>query len=225
MPPVSVILGLLFLVLPSALYGPQVDHKEDPLDRQIDSFQLHNETFLDAVARVNQLAEVSISIEFILKESGSAPNIQYPRFDSLIKGGSVKEVLDQVCALDGRFTWSSYKNTVNVFPQSSLHAGETYLLNRHLSRLEIKNVSDPAQAIFQTVGLLPPPHEQIAFMQTGGSGFYSKSLSITLTDVTVRQAFDEIAEHLGTGHGWTFSGAKNFRMIRFHASLLPQTSP
>src|SRR5438132_916116 len=101
------------LCLPSILSstGFQHGHAEDPLDKRIDSLQLQNETILDALARMNAATELSVSFEAILKESLSSQDVGYPRFTTRIEGGSVREILDRICVLDGRFTWSRYKNT------------------------------------------------------------------------------------------------------------------
>jgi len=72
---------------------------------------------------------------------------------------------------------------------------------------------------------LPGPREQIAFSQAGGAPEFFKPFTAALHDVSVREAIDEVADHLGRGYGWTLFGAQNFRMIRFHAKLIPVQEP
>ena len=219
---ISRILPILLFVGTSSFSKLQQDDAKDPLYRRMDGFQLQNETVRDALAKFNMASELSMSVETILKENLSERNVEFPRFDLKIEGGRARDVLDRICALDSRFKWSRYKNTINVYPKSALAAGGRYFLNRKQRLVQFKNLSDPAQAVIRTVALLPGPLEQIAFSQVGGAGEFSVTWNPTFKNVTVRQVLDEIAEHLCSGCGWTFSGAKNFRVIRVHSKLLPE---
>lgn len=222
---VSWLRGILWLILIPLSCDLQPGQTEDPLDKIMQGFQLQDETILDALARINAATGLSVSVELILKDNLSDHEVEYPRLNSLVNGGQTKKILDAICALDARFTWSRYKNTINVYPRRSIGAGDKYFMNRRLAHIEIKESLDPAQAVFQTVSRLPGPLEQIAFMQTGGEVGFPRPWNLSLNGVTVRQAFDEIAEHLGKGYGWTLSGAKNFRVIRFHARLITEPEP
>jgi len=106
-----------------------------------------------------------------------------------------------------------------VFPKTSLNAKDSYLMNRELPAIELHEVLDPAQAVFYAVGKLPGPLEQVAFQQAGGVPEFSRPFSAQYANLTVRQLLNRIAGELGPNYGWTLSGAKNFRIVRFHAAL------
>jgi len=163
-----------------------------------------------------------MSVEFMLKDKLVDPNVNYSRFTLRVEGGRLRDVLNRICNLDGQFTWSRYKDTINIYPKASWKSGDAYFLNRQFVDIEIKEISDPAQAVFQTVARLPGKLEQVAFIQTGGAAEFPRPWDLKLNEVTVRQAFDEIAMHIGKGHGWSLYGAKEFRIIRFHAKMLPE---
>ena len=86
-------------------------------------------------------------------------------------------------------------------------------------RFNGRRVLDPAKGLFQAVASLPPPHEQVAFMQAGGAAEFAKPWNSSFSNLTVRQILDEIAEHIGKGRGWTLSGANDFRVVQFHLAL------
>jgi hypothetical protein len=66
---------------------------------RIEGFELQGETFLNALAKFNSETELSVSVELMLKEKVSDPNIEYRRLNSLIEGGPARNVIDRVCAL------------------------------------------------------------------------------------------------------------------------------
>ena len=216
------LLTLLCLSACSPQLGPQDVRPEDPLDRKVSAVQLEDETIADAFAKLNAETELSMSVEFMLKDKLVDPNVNYSRFTLRVEGGRLRDVLDRICDLDRQFTWSRYKDTINVYPKASWKSGDAYFLNRQFADIELKEVSDPAQAVFQTVARLPGKLEQVAFIQTGGAPEFPRPWDLKSNDVTVRQAFDEIAMHIGKGHGWSLYGAKESRIIRFHAKILPE---
>jgi hypothetical protein len=216
------LLTLLCLSACSPEAGLQDAQPEDPLERKVSAVLLENETIVDAFAKLNDQTELSMSVEFVLKDKLSDPNVSYSHFTLRVEGGPLSDVLDRICDLDRQFTWSRYKGTINIYPRASLATGDGYFLNRRLSDIQIKEISDPAQAVFQIVAHLPGKLEQVAFIQTGGAPEFPRPWDLKLNDVTVRQAFDEIAVHIGKGHGWALYGAKEFRVVRFHAKLLPE---
>jgi hypothetical protein len=82
----------------------------------------------------------------------------------------------------------------------------------------LDKVSDVANAAIQIVNQLPGPRQQIATLGTRSFAF-SQPLTREFHNVTVRQAFNEIARLLGPTYGWQFSGADDFRLIIFHERL------
>jgi hypothetical protein len=137
----------------------------------------------------------------------------------------VREILDWLCALDPRYGWSRYKSTINIVPKAVIASGDQDLLNKKLGPISFEAVSDPSRAVFQAVSQLPGPREQIAYLQAGGPATLAKPWHARFANLTVREAFDEISQALGKNYGWTLSGAKNFRVIRFHAQLTVDPRP
>jgi hypothetical protein len=64
---------------------------------------------------------------------------------------------------------------------------------------------------------LPPPKEQFAVAQMGGSTSYAKPWTATLENLTVRQVMNRAAAQLGPRGGWLFGGSKDFRFFTFYA--------
>lgn len=192
----------------------------DPLDKRVGGFELLNETFVDGLAKIDGQADLGIAVELPLKERLSDANISYLRFTSHVPGGTIRDVLNYLCSLDPRFSWSRYKDIINVYSRNTSVLGDKYFMNRRLSDTIIE-ISDPAEGIFRTTAALPGSLEQIAFSQSGALPGFSRPWNFSSDGRTLREAFDEIALHMGTGYGWTLGGANEFRVIRFHARLLP----
>lgn len=220
MPKAAYLLPLVAVLSFSSAVWAQDSGTPDDLGRKVDGFQLQDETFIDGLAKLNAQLDLSISIELRLKERLSDPNITDPRLTSPVPAGTVREVLDYLCALDRRFTWTLYKRTINVFPNDVSPIGDRYLMNRQLPDKNLE-ISDAAGAIFSTIEALPALLEQIAFSQSGALPGFPRPWNLSLGGLTVRQALDELAEHMGVGYGWTLGGANEFRVVRFHAKLLP----
>lgn len=196
----------------------------DPLDKRLGGFELLNETFVDGLAKIDGQTEFGIAVELLLKERLSDANISYTRFTSHVPRGTIRDVLNYLCSLDPHFSWSRYKQIINVYPRNTSVLGDKYFMNRRLSDT-IVEISDPAEGIFSTTAALPGSLEQIAFSQSGALPGFSRPWNLSSHGRTLREACDEIALHMGTGYGWTLGGANEFRVIRFHARLLPGGTP
>ncbi len=206
----------------SSVVVAQTPSPSSVTDRKVESFELRDETFIDGLAKLNEQVPLGLALELPLKERISDANVSYLRFNSSVPGGTVRGVLNYLCALDPHFGWSSYKNTINVYPLHAAGLGDKYFMNRRLSDTKIE-ISDLAQGIFKTIETLPGSPEQIAFSQSGALPGFSHAWTLSPDGLTLRQAFDEIALHMGAGYGWTLGGANEFRVIRFHAKLLPSS--
>jgi hypothetical protein len=191
----------------------------DLLNQPVDGFELHAQTLIDGLAKIHAIREPSFSVEFYLKKEIGDPPLGDHLISGRIKAGTLRSVLDQLIALDGGHAWSIYKHTVNVYPQSAAIAGNNYFLNRKVLKFEFTSVTDPSQLILQTASSLPGPLEQIAWRGAGSLGRFESPWTDSFTNLSVREIFDEIAEHLCGGCGWTLTGAKNFRIVQFHGQL------
>jgi hypothetical protein len=100
----------------------------------------------------------------------------------------------------------------------------TYLLNKEIAVLELKGVTDAQEAVFTVANQAPGQKQQIALLQSGRSLKFAKPWTVSFKNITVREAFDRIAEQFGATSGWQFGGAADFRVITFHDSISPKTS-
>lgn len=65
-----------------------------------------------------------------------------PHFSLHLKGNTIGEILDPLCASDTRYTWSTDGLSINLYPSGE---GPAYLLNLWLERISLNQVPDPDQ--------------------------------------------------------------------------------
>jgi hypothetical protein len=188
-------------------------------ERPVRALTLNNASLQEALAVVARESGLGIGLEEILKDGLSDPPRPEVRFSAAIPAESLSHVLDDICNRDGRYTWAINGHTINVFPKKVVGDG-AYFLNRRIGHLVFDKISDSSTAVFFTMKQLPGPLEQIAMMQTGGSMRFPTPLKADLSDVTVREALNRIAEQFGEGHGWTLSGAHRFRFVQFQTTIV-----
>jgi hypothetical protein len=97
----------------------------------------------------------------------------------------------------------------------------TYLLNKEIDVLEMKGVADAQEAVFAVADQASGQKQQIALLQSGRSLKFAKPWTASFKNISVREAFDRIAEQVGPTSGWQFGGAADFRVITFHDSISP----
>lgn len=192
---------------------------QDPLKQAAPSLELNNETILDGLGKLNQSTiGVGFAIEHPLGRTMSDKAPELRRFQVVLAPNTLANILDQLCELDPTFSWQQFGGEVNVFPRA-IKNDKTYLFNRKLDDLELKDVSDAQAAVFQAVAELPPPKEQIAIMQTGAAINFARPWTVSFKDITIREAFDRIAQQIGSSYGWQFTGSNEFRLVIFYARL------
>lgn len=191
------------------------------LEMTIVPFSLDDESVFEGFAKLNQQADISFSIERILTPKHAGPLREDPRFTRGFTGKTLREALDWLCDLDKRYSWLYVAGVVNVVPTASIHDPQ-YLLNRRLPRLVFESSRDAGMAAISTLHQLSSPPEQLAFLQMGGSVNFPKPWNARFENLTVREAFNLIAQQVGPIHGWQFSGAEDFRLIMFHYKLEPR---
>jgi hypothetical protein len=193
-----------------------VENGEKFLENKLSAFELRNETILDGLWKLARgPVPFSFGFEKPLKEKISDPEPPDLPLVLQLQNKSIREILDTLCQADARYTWSFHAGTVDVFPRAVV-GDDSYLLNRKLSRFELKNATNVQNGLLAIVRQLPPPLEQIAQAQAGGDDPYPpEPWSITLEDVTVRQVVNKLAAHGGPYGIWIFGGAKDFRAFGF----------
>jgi hypothetical protein len=208
----------LSLFLPERAPSQSQPPPQDLFQQQVGGLSLDGQTIVDAVAKLSQNRPPAYSVEFELGKtiSEGAPPVR--SLVAEVAPGTISEVLDRLCTLDTTFTWKRVGNTANLFPRS-LDGDPNYLLNRRAAVVTFTNVPDAEKAVFEAVGQLAGPKEQIAVLQTGVSLTFAKSWTATFRDITIREAFDQIAQQFGPSYGWQFGGAADFRVITFHQFL------
>jgi hypothetical protein len=153
--------------------------------------------------------------------SASAPPLR--TFDTWIAAGTLTGSLNSLCDLDPTFSWQGIGHTVNVFPRA-LAKDSSYLFNKEIDDLELKGVADAQEAVFAVVDQAPGQKQQIAVLQSGRSLRFAKPWTASFKNISVREAFDRIADQLGPTSGWQFEGATDFRVITFHDGISPKAS-
>ncbi len=208
----------LSLFLPGRASGQSQPPLQDVFQQQVGGLTLDGQTIVDALAKLSQNRPPAYSVEFELGKtiSEAAPPVR--SLVAEVAPGIISEVLDRLCKLDPTFTWKRVGNTANVFPRA-LDGNPNYLLNRRAAVLTFTNVPDAEKAVFEAVDQLSGPREGIAVLQTGISLTFPKPWTETFRDITIREAFDQIAQQFGPTYGWQFGGAADFRVITFHQLL------
>ena len=187
------------------------------LDAKIPDFFLNEDSIFIGVRMLNKPnLQIGFGFEEVLARKAADQPVPYPKISVKLKNPSTREALDAMCAADRRYTWSVDGLTVNVYP-SAISTEPGYLLNRQLAQLQIHNITDIDQGLFAIPRQLPGPLEQIAHAQIGGdASFPEEPWSLSLSDVTVRQAINRLVEHMGSSSSWIFGGSDEFRKFAFY---------
>lgn len=186
----------------------------DPLEQKV-ALELNDETIGDALGRLNQSLDLSISVEGVLPEEGKTTD---PRFRADIKDHTVAEAFNWLCDLDPRYTWTRDGNMVNFFPRR-YRDDQTYFFNRTLPLMHFENARMASDAAIQVVHQLGDPNENLICLSIGGNQTFAKAWSATFHDITVRQALNRIAQQLGPTYGWQIGGTTKQKMIIFYYKL------
>jgi hypothetical protein len=216
-------IGLFLCALPNYIRSQSVgvDAQDSLFMQPVPSVKLSSLTVIDGVALLNQTTtDVAFAIEFPLGQTFSAPAPPLRTFDTTIAADTLTGSLNSLCNLDSTFSWQRIGHTVNVFPRA-LMKDSTYLLNKEIAVLELKGVTDAQEAVFAVADQAPGQKQQIALLQSGRSLRFAKPWTASFKNISVREAFDRIAEQVGPTSGWQFGGAEDFRVITFHDSLAP----
>jgi len=179
---------------------------------------LQNGTILDGIAELTRtVSEATFSFEVELGDTLPESHTPIGRFSLDLRDQTVSQILNELCRADQRYKWSRDGWMINVFPAKTT---PSYLLNRNLERLSFTKVTNAQDAVFITVKQLPAPFEQIAVVQPGGNISYSQPWTSTFDHLTVRQAFNRVAEHVAPRTGWIFGGRNGFRTVMFYTGEL-----
>lgn len=187
----------------------------DPFEQKIDLLELKDETLGDALGRLNQMLDISMSVEGILPEEGTVPNA---KFTASVENRTLAEVLNWLCALDSRYTWIRDGNSVNLFPRASSN-DPSYFFNRVLPKLSFQHLRRADDAAVALVHQLGDPNENLIVLGTGVTEGFAEPWTASFNNITVRQALNRIAQQLGPTYGWQIGGTTKARLIVFHYKL------
>lgn len=186
-----------------------------PFDRMVPTIVLKQQTMFEVFARVFESTGISVSVERVLGAEDASK--MDPEFTATLQGGKPSVVLDEVCALDGRYAWSRDENTLNVFPRR-LVGDPDYAFNRRTTDFNLSEVTSPAVAAIQAANELSGPRGHLTVLDVGGFDF-PKPWTVTFKGVTLRQAMNRIAEHACSTCGWQLSGTEATPIVMFYRRL------
>lgn len=198
-----------------------VGGKPAPLSQRLLTFSLENETIFEGLGKINEQAELAISVEGIAGE----PRGAIPRFSLKTSNQDVRGMLGLVVGLDQRYTWKLDGRTINVFPRS-VADDSNYLLNRRVPVLTISNAKDVDEAVNQVM-LQAAADQPILLDSMGSPPSFAEPWSVVLKDCSLREIFNRIAARSGPTYGWQFvtTRSRNFRQLNFHSRLAGPRRP
>lgn len=188
-----------------------------PLDTELPLLELKQVTLFQAVQQISSgPAQFTVGFESVLRPNFSDPPIPEPRFSLRLEKTTLRRILDQICALDGRYAWSATGSTLNFYPKRT-EGDDTYLMNRRFERLELRKVTSVQEVLLAVYEQLPPPREQVAQVQMGGDSTLPAELWTQSFDhVTLRQVLNAVVERMGKRSWWVLSGSRDFRGFAFY---------
>src|SRR6516165_1142211 len=188
------------------------------LNYEISAFDLNNETIEVGLKRLaSRSAAFAMGFEHELKSKQTDTPIEDPRLTLHLTATTVREALDAMCYADGRYTWSTDDTFVNVYPIKT-RSDASYLMNRRLEKLDLKELTDIQQGLLAIVNQLPPPREQVAIAEIGiglDDAYPPEPWTTSYEKLTVRQAINRLVRHMGERSSWAFTGSTDFRAFAF----------
>jgi hypothetical protein len=194
------------------------------LNTKVPEFNLNEETIEVGLKRLaSGSAAFAMGFEHELKSKQMDPPILGPRLTLHLRTTTVREALDSMCRADSTYTWSTDDTLINVYPIKTVNDA-SYLLNRRLMRLDLKELTDIQQGLLAIVNQLPPPKEQVAVAQIGGDDSYPpEPWTASYEELTVRQAINRLVRHMGKRGSWAW--LRRFPRFCLQQSEVPCQNP
>lgn len=206
---------LVGLLIPFRHLRGQAANKTDPFDYRVQTFTLNHQTLFDAIGRLHEATGVVISVERVLSTTSASEADE--EFTSTIPGGKPDVVLNEICALSGRYTWSREGKMVNIYPRD-VARDQSYLFNRRIPAFSLQEVSDAPTAAIRAVRELPGNPAQLIILEAGNYDF-RQPWTVEFKNLTLRQAINRIAEHLCSTCGWQLTGTRATPTVVFYRNL------
>jgi len=204
--------GLLIALLPLSLAAQSNSKPSSPLGSVIARFELQDATLVEGVSKLSSFAipGLHLGMEEIL--DNPTQRATTVRFSLKLNNATVREVLNQLCKYDGRYTWALDGQTVNIYPGAAKTDG-AYLMNLHIDQIEVQNIVDPFAALEPLHHVLP--NQQLGYSYVGASPNYPEPWTVRFENLTVRQYINRITERVEPNGGWVLQGAVNNRFFAF----------
>jgi hypothetical protein len=186
------------------------------LDTTIGRFDVSGSILRDGVSELSlkNIDGLHLGFEEVIRERiQQDPRALSPHFTIHLEGKTVREILDELCKADSRYTWSQDGATVNIYPRAAVE-GSAYLLNLRIDKIVLNDVPDPDQALAPLSKQFP--EQQVGYFGAGlGNNTYAEPWTRVFDSLTVRQFINRIAEHMGPRTSWVWEGGEKERMFTF----------
>jgi hypothetical protein len=184
------------------------------LSNKVAHFDLADATLLDALSKLSlePIANLHLGIEEIIRDKFSEPTDRSIRFSLNLHDVTVRDILETLCKSDDRYTWSTDGSSVNVYPRQIV-GNSSYLLNRELDSIALKNINGPSDALTPLVKLLPD--EQLGYAGITVNNDYAEPWNAVFNHLTVRQLMNRLSEHNGPRGGWIWTGSTGQRFFAY----------
>ena len=213
-------LTALLWVLTAYCYGKTTSVRTEDLQSaaalndRVAQFDVTDTTIIDAQSKLSHepIAGLHLGIEEIIRDTASVPTDRNVRFSLSLHDATVRDIIEALCKSDRHYMWSVDGSTVNVYPREIV-GKSSYLLNREIGTIALKNINGPTVALTSLMKLLPP--EQLGYAGIGVNNDYPEPWSAVFSKLTVRQLMNRLSEHDGPRGGWIWSGSRGQRFFAY----------
>ena len=215
-------LAVLLLVSTAYIHGQTNPFRTEEDSRsatasssRVAQFDLTDATIIDALSKLSNepISGLHLGIEEIIQDkTASEPKDRSVRFSLSLHDVTVRDIIDTLCKSDRRYMWSVDGSTVNVYPRETV-GKSSYLPNRELDSIVLKNINGPTDALTSLMKLLPD--EQLGYAGIGVNNDYPEPWSAVFDNLTARQLMNRLSEHDGLRGGWIWSGSRGQRFFAF----------
>jgi len=213
-------LTVLLLILSADSYGQTISVRTDrfpstpALGNRLARFEVTDATLADALSKLSfePITGLHLGIEEIIRTRDSELSDRSVRFSLNLHDVSVRDIVTTLCKFDSRYTWSTDGTSIDVYPREIV-GDSSYLLNRALDSIALKNINGPADALTPLMKLVPG--EQLGVAGIGLNNDYAEPWSMVFSHLTVRQLMNRLSEHYGPSGGWIWSGSKGQRFFAY----------
>jgi hypothetical protein len=215
-------LAALVTVLTVCSYGQATSVRSDDfpstpaLNNKVAQFDVTDAAIIDALSKLSDesIPGLHLGIEEIIRDKTSEPTDRSVRFSLHLHDVTVRDILETLCKSDRRYMWSVDGSTVNLYPRETV-GNSSYLLNRELDSIALKNMSRPSDVLTSLMKLLPDEQLGVAGIGIGIDIAYPQPWSAVFRHLTVRQLMNRVSEHSSPRGGWIWSGSTGQRFFAY----------